>query len=93
VNWKTTALRARIATTGRTWIWAEDEEIAMARTSPGFDDDPIFTVPHVMFEPVPTVGLTLDDVAAIEIHADRKMKNSGSAATKYPSSQFVAQVT
>jgi Arc/MetJ family transcription regulator len=40
-NWKTAALRARIATTGQPWIWADDEEIAMARMLPGFDDDPI----------------------------------------------------
>ena len=65
-GWKIAALRAQIATTGQPWIWADDEEIAMARTSPGFDDDPIFAVPHLLFEPVPTVGLTLDDVAAME---------------------------
>jgi Arc/MetJ family transcription regulator len=64
-TWKTAALRARITTTGQPWIWADDEEIAMARTLQGFDDDPIFAVPHVIFEPVPTVGLTLDDVAAM----------------------------
>ena len=64
-NWKTAALRARIATTGQPWIWADDEEIAMARSLPGFDDDPICAVPNLMFEPAPTVGLTLDDVAAM----------------------------
>ncbi|SDS54852.1 hypothetical protein [Microterricola viridarii] len=65
-EWKRTALRARIETTGQPWIWADDEEIAIGRTWSDFDEDPIFAVPNLMFEPAPTVGLTVDDVAAME---------------------------
>lgn len=65
-EWKRTALRARIETTGQPWIWADDEEITIGRTWPDFDDDPIFAVPHLMFEPAPIVGLTEDDVATMK---------------------------
>ena len=65
-EWKRTALRARIETTGQSWIWVDDEEMAIGRTSPGFESDLIFTVPHMMVEPALTVGLTVDDVAAME---------------------------
>ena len=65
-EWKRTALRTRIETTGQSWIWVDDEEMAIGRTSPGFESDQIFTVSHMMVEPAPTVGLALDDVAAME---------------------------
>ncbi|WP_104129691.1 hypothetical protein [Cryobacterium sp. N21] len=65
-EWKRTALRALVETAGQPWIWADDEEIAIGRTSPNFGDDLIFTVSHMMLEPAPTVGLTVDDVAAME---------------------------
>ena len=65
-EWKRTALRARVRTTGQPWIWADDEEIAIGRTSLNFSDDPIFAVPNQVFEPAPTVGLTMDDVAAMQ---------------------------
>lgn len=65
-EWKRTALRARVETTGQPWIWADDEEMAIGRTSPNFGDNAIFAVPNLMFEPAPTLGLTLDDVAAME---------------------------
>ena len=65
-EWKRTALRARIESTGQPWIWADDEEIAIGRTWSDFDQDPIFAVPNLMFEPAPTAGLTMDDVAAME---------------------------
>lgn len=41
-EWKRTALRARIETTGQPWIWADDEEIAIGRISSNFSDNPIF---------------------------------------------------
>jgi hypothetical protein len=50
----------------KTGIWADDEEIAIGRTWSDFGDDVIFTVPNLLFEPAPTVGLTVDDVAAME---------------------------
>ena len=65
-EWKPAVLRTRIETTGQSWIWADDEEMAIGRTSPGFETDQIFTVPHTMVEPAPTDGLTVDDVAAME---------------------------
>jgi hypothetical protein len=76
-GWKSAAMRAQIATTGQPWIWADDEEIAMARMSPDFYEDPIFAVPHLMFEPAPTVGLTLDDVAAMETFAESQRRCAG----------------
>ena len=76
-EWKRTALRARIESTGQPWIWADDEEIAIGRTWPDFDHDPIFAVPHLMLEPAPTVGLTLSDVAAMERFAASLCVNAG----------------
>ncbi|MDY7529230.1 MULTISPECIES: hypothetical protein [unclassified Cryobacterium] len=69
-EWKRAALRARIESTGQPWIWADDEEIAIGRTWPDFDDDPIFAVPHLMVEPAPTIGLTVDHVVAMERFAE-----------------------
>ncbi|TFD52377.1 hypothetical protein E3T46_05790 [Cryobacterium sp. Hh11] len=37
--WKRTALRARVESTQQPWIWADDEEIALARASRDFDND------------------------------------------------------
>ncbi|TFB90085.1 hypothetical protein [Cryobacterium luteum] len=39
-EWKRRALRARVETTGQPWIWADDEEMAIGRTSTNFGDDP-----------------------------------------------------
>ncbi|TFD56975.1 hypothetical protein E3T43_08605 [Cryobacterium sp. Hh7] len=76
-EWKRAALRARLESTGQPWIWVDDEEIAIGRTSLNFSDDPIFAVPHLMFEPAPTVGLTVDDVAAMERFAASLCVNVG----------------
>lgn len=65
-EWKREGLRWRIQDTQQPWIWIDDQEIAIGRTWSNFHEDTIFDVPHMMIEPLPTVGVTMDDVARID---------------------------
>ncbi|AWB94464.1 hypothetical protein DCE93_01250 [Agromyces badenianii] len=58
-DWKLRGLRARIETTGQPWVWADDQEAAIARGYAGLDMEPVLTtVPGLPIETDEFHGLT-----------------------------------
>lgn len=65
-DWKLTGLRERVAATGQSWVWADDEEVEIARRQYGLGNDQTLTaVPGLPIATDQSVGLTVDHVAEI----------------------------
>jgi hypothetical protein len=65
--WKYTGLRDRVAATGQTWVWVDDEAVEMARLDGVFaDGETVAGVPGLPVTTLEHPGLTLAQVGEID---------------------------